>query len=60
MKRVIILCAVLLTGCGSASMLENRVTCTVDKSEAHVVSKWGPVGVASKIAASDARVMCQR
>jgi hypothetical protein len=53
------LCA-LLAGCSSPRWLENRVACTVDGSEAHVISKWGPVGVGAKIADDDARVLCKR
>lgn len=50
----------LLAGCSAGQMLENRVACTVDGAEAHVISKWGPVGIGAKIAAGDARVLCNR
>lgn len=55
-----LLAALLLAGCGSPRWLENRVACTVDGSEAHVISKWGPLGVGAKISADDARVLCKR
>lgn len=49
-----------LGACSSTpSFLENRVVCTVDKQEAHTVSKWGPVGVASKISEKDREVICK-
>lgn len=57
---IIIAMAALLAGCGSTQMLENRAVCTVDGSEAHVISKWGPVGIGAKLAEADARVMCKR
>ena len=62
MNRLLIFCAALaLAGCSSsARLLEKRVLCTVDGSEAHVISKWGPVGIGAKIAAGDARVLCKR
>jgi hypothetical protein len=62
MNRFFIVCAALaLAGCSSsARLLENRVTCTVDGAEAHVVSKWGPVGIAARVADSDAKVVCKR
>ena len=55
-----LLIALGVSGCASTrpEFLENRVVCTVDKQEAHIVSKWGPVGVASKIAESDTKVIC--
>lgn len=59
MKTIILISAALLTGCASPKWLENRVACTVDKAEAHVVSKWGPVSIGSQVAASDAAVLCK-
>jgi hypothetical protein len=52
--------AVVLTGCGSVKMLENRAVCTVDGKEAHTVSKYGPLGIAARIADADAAVICKR
>lgn len=60
MKRLIIFAALLLSGCGSVKWLENRAACTVDGAEAHVISKWGPVGIGSRLADSDAAVICKR
>ena len=60
MKIAILLVAVLLSGCGSTKWLENRAACTVDGAEAHVISKWGPIGIGSKLADSDAAVICKR
>ena len=59
MKTTILLALVLLSGCSTApKWLENRAACTVDHTEAFVVSKWGPVGISSSLAASDAAVLC--
>jgi len=50
MKRSIILAALLLAGCaGSPKWLENVAACSVDGKEAFVVSKWGPVAIASDL-----------
>lgn len=59
MALALAMASTLFSGCGSTKMLENRIACTVDKSEAHVVSKWGPVGIASQIAQADAAVVCK-
>lgn len=51
MKRTtIILAALLLAGCStSPKWLENVAACSLDGSEAYVVSKWGPVAIASDL-----------
>ena len=50
---------IALGACSSLDgILENRVTCTVDYKQAHYVSLYGPLGVVSKIAKSDAAVIC--
>ncbi len=61
MKKILILAAVALSGCATfeGAMLENRIVCTVAKDEAHVLSKWGPVGIGSKIADADRAVICK-
>lgn len=59
MVLALAMASAMLSGCGSTKMLENRIACTVDKSEAHVVSKWGPLGIASEIAKADATVVCK-
>lgn len=57
--NVVLLAAALLTGCGmSPKVLENRVVCTIDRSEAHVLSKWGPVSVGTQVSQADAAVVC--
>lgn len=60
MKRTIILAALLLTGCASPKWLETRAVCTVDGQEAHALSKWGPIGIGSRLADADAAVICKR
>lgn len=58
--RYMIVLAALLAGCSSPpKWVENRVVCTVDKSEAHFLSKWGLFGITSEIAEPDARVICK-
>jgi len=53
--------AALLAGCGTLKgAFENRVVCTVDGSELHALSKWGPVSLGYKIADTGARVVCAR
>lgn len=44
----------LLTGCAGAR-LENRLACTINADQMAVISWWGPLGVASKIAKADAQ-----
>jgi starvation-inducible outer membrane lipoprotein len=52
--------AAMLAGCSSSpKWLENRAVCTVDGKEAHTISKWGPIGIGSKLADSDAKVICK-
>jgi uncharacterized lipoprotein YajG len=61
MKLLILIPLVLLTGCStSPKWLENRVACTADGKEAHVLSKWGPVSIGARLADSDAKVVCSR
>lgn len=59
MKALVLTLAVLLSGCSTMTFLDNRVTCTVAKDEAHFISKWGPVGLASKIAEQDTKILCK-
>jgi aromatic ring-opening dioxygenase LigB subunit len=62
MKKILsVLFLTILAGCGTIDMklLENRVVCTVAKDEAHVVSKYGPIGIASKIADADKDIICK-
>lgn len=56
----LILAASLLAGCSTTELLANRITCTVDGKQAHVVSLYGPLGIASKIDPDDAAVVCKR
>lgn len=61
MKRSLIILTCLLAGCStSPKWLENRVACTVDGTEAHVLSKWGPVSIGARLAESDAAAVCSR
>jgi len=60
MKTIAIaLVSVALTGCGSMKgQFENRASCTLDGKQMLVASMYGPIGVASKISAADAAVVC--
>lgn len=51
-----------LAGCVSmpTGAFENRVSCTLDRQQGQVCSFWGPLCVGSKIAESDAKVMCRK
>ncbi len=61
MLTVLPLLGLLLAGCGSMpKMLENRAACTLDGAELHVLSKWGPFSVGSKLAPADAAVVCAK
>lgn len=61
MRFVSILAAcLLLASCSTTELLANRITCTVDGKQAHVVSLYGPLGVASKVDAADAAVVCAK
>jgi hypothetical protein len=55
-----LLCCAPLSGCANVKWLDNRVACTVAGDEAHLISKWGPVGIGSQIAAADAAVLCKK
>ena len=56
-RGVLAAAALLLAGC-NGTLLENRAVCTLDGSGAWVVSRYGPVGLASQLAGADARVIC--
>lgn len=47
--------AVLLAGCVT---LENRLACSLDRSEAYFISKYGPLGLASTIGEADSAHAC--
>jgi hypothetical protein len=55
---IALLALLTLTGCGT--YFENRVACTVDGKESHLVSKWGAFSIGAKIAESDAAIICKR
>ncbi len=59
--RFTLLClsVVLLSGCASSKLLENRLACSMDRSELYVVSKYGPIGISTEIAKADAAVVCK-
>ena len=59
MKLLVLIPIALLAGCStSPTWLENRVACTVDGSEAHVLSKWALFSIGAKLADGDAKAVC--
>lgn len=62
MKRSILLAGMVLalSGCASLDgMLENRVSCTLDKKQALYSSMYGPIGVTSLVSDSDSAAICR-
>lgn len=60
-KLVLFIGVILLTGCSSLDTdkyLGNRITCTVGKDKAYVISLWGPIGISSEIVKKDSEVIC--
>lgn len=58
---ILALMASFLTGCASLGSMDlsNRVSCTLDGKQALVNSMYGPLGVTSKVAAADGKVLCK-
>lgn len=55
-----VLAAAIVSGCATFDVpLDNRVTCTVAKDKAFVVSEWGPAGISSRIADADRKEICK-
>lgn len=61
MTRMIILAAAAaLSGCSTLDrVMENRVACSLDRTQGAVISWYGPLGIGAKIAEADAKVMCE-
>ena len=61
MTRILILAAVaLLAGCSTLDrIMENRVACSLDRSQGAFISWYGPFGISAKIAEADAKTMCE-
>lgn len=56
---ILVLAAVALSGCASfKGQFANRAACTLDGKQMLVASMYGPIGIASKVAEEDARVVC--
>ena len=57
MTRIIIIAAAsLLAGCGTLDrVMENRVACSLDRSQGAFISWYGPVGISAKIAEAEAK-----
>ncbi len=61
MTRIIIMvAAALLAGCSTLDrVMENRVACSLDRSQGAFISWYGPLGISAKIAEADAEAMCK-
>ena len=57
---VIIVMAVLFSGCADSKLFENRLMCTTDGSGAVVVSRWAGFGFASNLSDADVIAVCNR
>ena len=50
----------LLAGCSTLDrIMENRVACSLDRSQGAFISWYGPFGISAKIAEADAKTMCE-
>ena len=60
MTRILILAAVaLLAGCSTLDrIMENRVACSLDRTQGAFISWYGPLGISAKIAEADAEARC--
>jgi hypothetical protein len=57
---LLLIAAAGLQACGAIERkFENRLACSLDRSEAYVVSKYGPLGVSSEIQKDDAALACK-
>ena len=50
---ILALSSIALSGCASMEALENRLAVTAAGDELLVVSKYGPIGIATKISNKD-------
>ena len=58
---LILLVAITSAGCSSldlSKVLENRVACTVNRDEAHTISRYGFFGFAFKVSEKDTPILC--
>lgn len=61
MKYLILIPILLSTGCSTldlSKVLENRIACTVNKDEAHTISRYGFFGFAFKVSEKDTPFLC--
>ena len=62
MTRIIIViaAAALLAGCSTLDrVMENRVACSLDRTQGAFISWYGPLGISAKIAEADVEQMCK-
>jgi hypothetical protein len=56
-----LLLGLLLAGCSTRpKLMENRAACTLDGTELHVLSKWGPFSIGTRVADADAATVCKK
>lgn len=61
MKHIIIIAAILLSGCSTLEkQFANRIVFAADGKSAFVASMYGPLGIASKIDPDDAKAMIEK
>ena len=59
-STILLAAAALLAGCGTLDrVLENRVACSLDRSQGAFISWYGPLGISAKIAEADVEQMCK-
>ena len=57
---LLVTASLALGGCATdPTRFETRIVCTLDREEAHVLSKWWAFSIGSEIAQADAVVACQ-
>lgn len=60
MKLAILIAIVLLSGCSTLDkQFANRIAFTADGKAAFIASMYGPIGIASKVYADDAKAMIE-
>jgi hypothetical protein len=70
MRLLTLLAVLALSGCATfaesdkdwlravGEAFENRVACSLDRTEAYVISKWGPVALAPQLSKRDVAGAC--
>jgi hypothetical protein len=60
MKTLLLFALLALSGCSTLTgQFENRLACSLANDELFIVSKYGPLGIASTISDKDRVVVCK-